>query len=195
MKTIAISIVLFAACLVVHAEVQTFYSDSTCTTAKTASDAPDTKTLTWTSANDQNPFCKTAVPDPSTDGTSDESGLTSYRKFVCNPDGISVAMKSYSDHTCGTPAGVVDAPEWSTILAGGCWSTWDGESYRFNAALSDSSWGEDCPEPTNSPTNSPTSSPTKAPTVAPTSPTVHQHQHQLRPSRLRIQQPMLLMQE
>ena len=133
---IAISIVLFAACLVVHAEVETFYSDSTCTTAKTGTDSKGTQT--WTGSG----LCKTAVADPTTDGTS-------YHKFVCT--GTAVALNIYSDNTCtGTASNTYDVTTiWPTIIAGGCFSMGNGEANKFDAVLSASSWGENCASANN----------------------------------------------
>jgi hypothetical protein len=127
MKNIA-SIVLFAACLVVvHAEVETFYSDSTCTTAQTTG----TKTQTWTGTG----LCKQVVRD-STDGAS-----TFYRKFVCS--GTNVTMDEYSDSQCtGTPSSYDVTTLWPAIISEGCYNA--GSYAKFDAALSASSWGENC---------------------------------------------------
>ena len=151
-KKSAISIVLFAACLlVVHAEVETFYSDSTCTTAQTTG----LKTQTWTGTG----LCKQVVRD-STDGAS-----TFYRKFVCS--GTTVTMDEYSDSQCtGTPSSSSDVTTlWPSIISEGCYNA--GAYAKFDAALSASSWGENCG--TGAPTNSPTNSPIVAPTGGTTS--------------------------
>ena len=142
MKNIA-SIVLFAACLVVvHAEVETLYSDATCTTAKTA---PDTKSQTWTGSG----LCKTVVSGP-------PSSQTTYRKFVCS--GTAVAMNLYSDNTCsGTASTTYDVTtNWPKMIAGECWSTGSNQANKFDAVLSASSWGEDCG--TGAPTTGPPTS-------------------------------------